>query len=96
MAVLVKIIEAADGSPTPHDGRWVVNWDPHTRYGVLDITSSINKVFARRFESSSQALIEWNTISNVQPVRPDGEYNRPLTAVTILVERDNEDKNTKH
>lgn len=88
MAVTVKIVNAADGSETIHDGRYVVEWDSNVPYGTLSISSSISLFSARIFNDSSEALIEWNSVSNVEPLRPDGEPNKPLTAVSILVEHD--------
>jgi hypothetical protein len=39
------------------------------------------------FATHTEALALWKTQSKVSPLRPDGKPNRPLTAVTISVER---------
>jgi hypothetical protein len=87
MAYVVLII----GSPsakTPHDGRWLVAWDPNTEAGTLSCTSTDEVREARQFERAGDALDEWKTISSVQPTRPwDGKPNRPLSGLTITLER---------
>ena len=91
MTCIVQIVCAGDGSPTPHDGYWVVSWNPHTRAGVCALHSTPNKDRARRFESKAQALEEWGTISNRQGIRPwDGKPNKPLTGLTIEITEVNE------
>lgn len=81
--VLVRVLGAADGSKTPHDGRYVESWNPHTMAGVLDLDSTADKSRAKRFDSR-EVFTEWRTVSNVQPERPwDGRPNRPLTGLNI-------------
>jgi hypothetical protein len=87
MTVIVRVEGAADGGATPHDGRYVVAWNPHTEFGVLELTSTDDKAQARRFIDVTQALYEWQAISKVQPVRPDIRRNRPLMGITITFER---------
>ena len=82
---LVKVEGAADGSTTPHDGRYVVAWNPHTEFGTLELTSTADKAKAARF-TNAQVFEEWNTVSRVQPRRPDGKPNKPLTGITISTE----------
>lgn len=86
MAVVVKIICASDDSSTPHDGRYVVRWNPHVEYGTFEATSTPQRAKAKRFPDHYTAIKEWDTISSVQPVRPDGAPNKPLKGVTILLE----------
>lgn len=83
----VKVVSAADGiTPTPHDGRYVVAWNPHTEAGTLELTSTDDRAQARHFQNGEE-FTEWKTVSAVQPKRPwDGRPNRPLTAVNIEIE----------
>lgn len=81
-AQIVRVICAANGDRTPHDNRYVVSWNPHTPFGVCEVTSTNNRTFARRF-APGQAQEQWATISNVQPTRWDGKPNRPLCGLTI-------------
>jgi hypothetical protein len=84
MSTVVRVIGAVSYSgPTPHDGRFVVAWNPHTRFGDCEITTTDDLVDARRFTSAEEALREWKTVSNVEPVRPDGKPNRPLSGLTV-------------
>ena len=71
---------------TPHDGRFIVSWNPHTKAGILDLTSTQDPRQARVF-SLVDLWEEYRTISLVEPVRPwDGEPNRPLTGINLAVE----------
>lgn len=82
---IVKIIGAADGTVTPHDGRFIIDWNPHVKAGTLEVTSTDNPGEARVFNNGAE-FVEWKTISRVQPVRPwDGKPNRPLAALTIEI-----------
>jgi hypothetical protein len=84
MPVRVIVICAAAGDPTPHDGRYVVSWNPHTPAGILEVSSTNNPLEARLFTDSLEVLTEWRTISSVEPVRSwDRKPNRPLTGITV-------------
>jgi len=85
---IIRIVGSPDPRvKTPYDGRYVVRWNPHTKAGLLDLTTTANIAKATRF-SFETAMEEWRTISQVEKVRPwDGQPNRPLTAVTIEVLR---------
>lgn len=84
MSSIVKIIGAAGGTRTPHDGRYVVAWNPHTRYGMLECESTDDVTKAHQFDGAD-AFRAWTTVSSVQAVRPDGLPNKPLTALTIEI-----------
>jgi hypothetical protein len=81
---IVKIIRAADGTATPHDGRYIVRWHPHVRHGTLAVTSTADIEQATRF-TLREILETRRSISRVEPYRPDGEPNRPLAAITIEI-----------
>jgi hypothetical protein len=97
MSVSVRVIGAANGKPTPHDGRLVERWNPHTYAGTLELTSTTNPKLARRFDSVTDALTEWNTVSYVEPLRPwDKRPNKPLTGLTVeLVDLDDPKKSSR-
>lgn len=63
------VVCAADGRSTPHDGRFVVTWNPHTRAGTLDIVTTDDVTKARRFQYA-ELMNEWRTVSLVQSRRP--------------------------
>ena len=81
---VVLIHGAGNGTPTPHDGRYVVAWNPHTEYGVLELDSTADIARARRF-AADEAMREWRATSSKAPLRPDGKPNRPLTGLTIVI-----------
>ena len=80
--VVVRVMCHADGTPTPHDGRYVVAWNPHTPYGTCSIDTTDDIRQARRFRAP-QALMTWRAVSHVEPIRPDGRPNRPLSGLTV-------------
>lgn len=84
--VIARVVHTADGGPTPHDGRYVVAWNPHTQAGVLELNSTDDPTKARVFDDAQQVLLERETISEVQPQRPwDRLPNRPLRAISVLL-----------
>lgn len=86
-AVVVRIVSAADGTATPHDGRWVVAWDSDSEAGELVCTSTACRAKARRFTGQREVFAEWTAVSKKQPTRPwDGLPNRPLTGLSIEME----------
>lgn len=84
MKVVVKVIGSASGGYTPHNNRYVRKWNPHTKFGTLDLVSVKYPQLAREFEFF-EVLEEWKMVSNTQETRPDGKPNRPLTGVTIEI-----------
>lgn len=88
MSVIVKVMAYSNGRGSPHDGRYVVHWNPHTRFGVCEVHTTGNRALAHRFADYEAVMRDWKTVSDVQPTRPDGEPNRPLTALIIESERE--------
>lgn len=86
MTCVVKVVGIADGTPSPHDGRYVLRWNPHTEFGTCAIDTTGDKSKARVFSGLMEVHYEWSTISKVEPYRPDGKPNRPLAGLTIEVE----------
>ena len=80
--VILRVLGAADGTPTPHDGRYVTDWNPHTLFGILAVNSTADRDKATVFESH-EAMERWKAISSIQKRRPDGRANRPLSALTV-------------
>ena len=82
---VVQIHGAADGTTTPHDGRYLVAWNPHTKFGTLECTSTDRLWEATQFDGALDVLNERGVVSSVEPVRPDGKANKPLAALTITI-----------
>jgi len=61
--------------------------DPDANNGMGDDrwTSDIDK--AKKFATFADATACWQAQSAVNPIRPDGKPNRPLTAWSVCVER---------
>lgn len=94
----LKLVGLANGPRTPHDGRYLMEYDPRWRSEserVVDedghmlliylfrTTDDIRK--AMRFETPTAAFSVWKSVSPNLPTRPDGKPNRPLTAFTAEV-----------
>jgi hypothetical protein len=72
--------------PTPHQGRYVVAYNPDTPYGTLALTTTADRSQALRAEAIV-FLEMWLTVSKVQPKRPtDGRPNRPISGLTMELE----------
>ena len=61
-----------------------------TPNGRGDIKFSVSKDDALKFATPREALEYWRRISRTVPIRPDGKPNRPLTAFTIELVRDDD------
>lgn len=57
--------------------------DAHNGLGELVVSDDIGK--AMKFPNSYAAMAYWSRQSVLQPLRPDGKPNRPLTAYTTEV-----------
>lgn len=86
MRCVVRIIGQANGRKSPHDGRFVKAWNPHTIFGLCDIETADSLADALVFEDAAEAFMQWRMRSDVEPNRPtDGAPNRPLTGLTIEI-----------
>jgi hypothetical protein len=50
------------------------------------ITLTTRRSEALRFNSRVDAMMAWNTVSTRQPLRPDRQPNKPMTALTVEIE----------
>lgn len=84
---VMRAIGYANGMPCHFSGQWLEWYDPNTRNqhtAMAGFTDDIAK--AKRFDSVFAAMSEWNRVREVDPVRPDGKTNKPLTAITVTVD----------
>ena len=88
MSCVVVVRGLADGGRTPHDDRYVVRWNQHTRFGTCDIDTTAEREKAKHFTNAGEVFAQWKTTSQVQPRRRDGKPNRPLTGLTIEIIKD--------
>lgn len=75
---------------TPHDGRYLVEYDPwwltqRTPDGLLirKLVTSDDPAKARVFDDFVTAFRTWNAVAPNQPTKPDGLPNRPLAAFNV-------------
>lgn len=60
--------------------------DPDAKDGMGDERWTSDLAKAKRFPSFMAAMQCWKAQSTIQPFRPDGAPNRPLTAYSIMPE----------
>jgi hypothetical protein len=84
MSYVIKVIGyARDDIACPHAGQYLEWYDPN----IPDVremggfTEDLAK--AKRFPTAASAFEEWGRVRTVDPVRPDGKPNKPLTAFTV-------------
>lgn len=82
MRYVIQFLGDALGRPTRVDGQYLTAYDPDT--GDLQTTADASR--ALHFDHPADALHLWRAQSTVEPLRPDGKPNRPLTAFTITVD----------
>jgi hypothetical protein len=84
---VIRAVEFANGAPCPHAGQWLKSFDHNAYkgrgYGVY--TDDPRK--ALRFASPGEAMAFWARQADVNPIRPDGQPNKPLTALTASFEQ---------
>lgn len=91
---VIRIIGLVNGGATAFDGQYLAEFDA-SRDGVepdsgremmchLVTTSDISE--AKIFADVAEVHALWTTVDEREPVRPDGQPNRPLTAFTVGVE----------
>jgi len=85
-AYLIKAEAFANGAPCPHAGQWVETFDHDAFEGRGYGTFTPDPAKAMCFDTGVAALLFWRKQSSVRPLRPDGEPNRPLTALTCTFE----------
>lgn len=89
MVVCIQIVSLSDGSESPFDGQYLVEYDP-SRPGVdprgepmtAHLVTTPNRGNAREFRNTLEALECWR---QAHGTRPDGKPNRPLTAYHVMV-----------
>lgn len=85
MTVLMKcydIGETPEGFESA-DGRYLKSMDFDANNGWGDAVFTDNTDEAMIFKSPQEALGFWSTQSKIEPLRPDGKPNKPMTAFTV-------------
>lgn len=100
MSVTLKIVSYADGTASPLDGQYLVDYDPTWVYHpvmndagfaklVRKLETTADRSKAKLYATPTLAFEEWRRVSPNRPLRPGPDYqpNRPLTAFSIEVEK---------
>lgn len=85
MTCMIKLLERIDGVRDENFERFVVRYDPRLRQDIFTLETTADPVAARKFLNAGEALEYWRKICPSQPLRPDGQPNRPLTAWNAAV-----------
>jgi len=67
-------------------GQYVESFDPDGNDGRGELKVTRDRQSAKVFKNPGDAIRYWKQQSTVQPLRPDGKENRPLTAWTVATE----------
>lgn len=69
----------------PERGLYIKQFSPDARGGRGEVVFTNNGTQALTFATYAEAFEFWRQQSTVQPLRPDGQPNRPLTAWTVEI-----------
>lgn len=86
MAVVMRILGramAGGWQDSPESGKYLRDFNPDAFDGTGAELLVRDPKQALRFATAAEALRVWQTTSTVQPRRPDGLPNRPLTAYSV-------------
>lgn len=89
MPVLIRCVGFANNSPCTIAGQYVKTFD-HDAYNGLgygEFTDDPEQ--AMKFNSNADAISFWNKASTVKPLRADGKPNKPMTSMSVLLEKFN-------
>lgn len=88
MPYVMRIVGLVRGGATPHDGRYVVEFDAGPvglPLGECVLRTSRNIEHARRYATREDAHYAWRSMDIREPTRPDGRPNRPLTVFSVEI-----------
>ena len=89
----MRLVGLADGTESPVDGRFLVEYDP-CRDGVAPdgsmmpchLVATDDIALAMKFADLDEFRKVWTLVDKRNPIRPDGRPNRPLTAFSVCTE----------
>ena len=84
--IVIQCMGYADPTvPCPYKGKYLQWYDPNGDE-LKDIGGwTDDPLKAMLFDSAEEALVCWRQVRTVDPVRPDGRPNRPLTAFSVII-----------
>lgn len=86
--VVIKLVGLVSGAGHPLDGQYVTRYHPgppsmRPRECLLLTTRDVSR--AKVYASALEAHAEWTRVDEREPVRADGQPNRPMTAWSIFI-----------
>ena len=72
------------------DFPYLLSFDPEAFNGLGKVSFTRDRSRAMQFSSQEAVIKFWGTQSQRVPFREDGKPNKPLTALTIMVDGDDE------
>jgi len=86
VSAVILAVGFADGSPCPHANHWLKHFDHEANNGQGHGVFTLDPDEAMRFRNAADAMTFWSKQSLVRPRRPDGQPNKPMTALTVVIE----------
>jgi hypothetical protein len=83
----IRAVGFANGQDCPHAGYWLRRFDFEAYNGQGHGVFTTYLGHAKVFPSKEAAMDFWRRQSSTRPFRPDGAPNRPLTALTVVIEQ---------
>ena len=87
------LVGGADGTPTPFDGKYLAEYDPgrdgRSPWGghlAAHIAVTDDPSQAKRYAGVFEMWEDWKLVDPREPVRRDGQPNRPLTYFSVISE----------
>jgi hypothetical protein len=88
MPVIMRLIGWADGRECPGAGKFIRTVDiQQAPMSAEWITVTADPAKARLWPSVGDAMQTYREVLKSEPVRADGKPNRPLTALTVVIEQ---------
>ena len=84
---VIQIASLIDGTRTPFDGQYVVEYDPDRAPAspcCAHLVTTPDIESATRY-TKLEALELWRKVDPEHPLRRDGKPNRPLTAFSVAI-----------
>jgi hypothetical protein len=91
MTVVIQIMGDALGGRMPPKPTFLKDFDFEHDHGQGRPVFTQKRSEAMKFDDPGKALDYWKTQSKKKPMRPDGKPNRPFTAWTVSILREDVD-----
>jgi hypothetical protein len=86
MSAVILAVGFANGAHCPHANQWLKTFDHDACDGQGYGTFTPDPEQAMQFDDAAAAMTFWKKQSRVRPLRQDGKPNRPLTALTVVID----------